>query len=302
MSLQPGSRGTGLIRQPLDPRDYKLSDVLRRSGAAQPPPTSYSLRAFAPPIWDQYDTNRCQVFAWLRALAIQRSRQKLEYLDPCFDWTYRFARIYDDRVAGGPGSLHGDSGATNRQAGMSLVRDGYCKATHRRKDGLYDGWPNGKQTMDLDPEQWWQQNQYQTHKLVLGLYECDFDPQLSTHHHKAITTRVVDDNVLAMETSISSGFAVVLGIPARESLYGTPYTGIMSIPTDSEHLYGYHSICAIGYDRNMQSNGYTGFFHIDNSWGPAFGQGGSGWMPYAWWSQATQDNMPFDLWAVHWAQ
>lgn len=300
--LAPGSRGTGLKKQPADPRDLKLSAVIRQLGTAAVP-TSFDLTRHVHNVPDQGSTGRCQTFAQISGLSIQRDIQGLPYIDPCYDWTYRFARLLDSVVAGEGAILHGDSGATNRSAAMSLLRDGLCQVTHHRKDGLYDGWPNAKETMDLDPLAWWQQQKYQNPPhLIDGLWRCDFDPQIGAHHHQDVTSRVVDNNVPAVRGSIASGHAVVLGIPAKASLYTVPPTGLMSIPQESEQSYGYHSIVLVGYDDNMISGGYTGYFHILNSWGPGFGQGGYGWMPYDWFTKAAPQDRPFDLWTHHWAK
>ena len=77
-----------------------------------------------------------------------------------------------------------------------------------------------------------------------------------------------------------------------------PMPGTTDDPEDS--IRGGHAIAVIGYDDNMRANGLTGYFEIRNSWGPEWGDGGYGWIPYSYFTRVTA-NFGQPYWMESWS-
>jgi C1A family cysteine protease len=56
--------------------------------------------------------------------------------------------------------------------------------------------------------------------------------------------------------------------------------GEFLFPGPTDKALGGHAVVAMGYDDNRQIGNHKGALKIRNSWGPAWGQGGYGWLPY----------------------
>jgi C1A family cysteine protease len=91
----------------------------------------------------------------------------------------------------------------------------------------------------------------------------------------------------------------MFGFTVYSSYSQADKTGEIPFPTKGEKIVGGHAIVAVGYDDNKKvtnRNGgdeTTGALLFRNSWGPDWGDGGYGWLPYKyvleglaedWWS------------------
>lgn len=103
---------------------------------------------------------------------------------------------------------------------------------------------------------------------------------------------------------INSGFASMFGFTVYSSISQASSTGKIPYPTMGEKVIGGHAIMAVGYDDNIviqntiNNTQTTGAFIIRNSWGTTWGDGGYGYLPYAyvlnglavdWWTLIKQE-------------
>lgn len=81
----------------------------------------------------------------------------------------------------------------------------------------------------------------------------------------------IDLDTIAWE--IACGHPVVVGLritEAWQSLEGD------TLPEPEGPSIGGHALCLVGFDRPMRA------WRVRNSWGPAWGDGGYAWLPWAW--------------------
>jgi C1A family cysteine protease len=94
---------------------------------------------------------------------------------------------------------------------------------------------------------------------------------------------------------LAAGFPVAFGF----SVYGSiPRGPDFPFPKGSDRLLGGHAVLAVGYDDNRPAKGPKGTANgaliIRNSWGPAWGEGGYGYLPY----QYVLDRLATDFWTI----
>jgi hypothetical protein len=101
--------------------------------------------------------------------------------------------------------------------------------------------------------------------------------------------RMNNANIDELKSCLSAGFPFVFGFAVYDSFYDADSNGgIVSLPGD-EVLKGGHAVMAVGYDDA------TARFTIQNSWGPAVGDGGYYYMPYQY---LTSNQLSDDFWTV----
>lgn len=67
---------------------------------------------------------------------------------------------------------------------------------------------------------------------------------------------------------------VTIGIPCFREIFYVGSDGIIPYPANPSEIYGGHAVCTVGY------NDATGFVKFKNSWSPAWGKNGYGFLPY----------------------
>lgn len=95
----------------------------------------------------------------------------------------------------------------------------------------------------------------------------------------------------AIKSSIGvDGYPVVGGFSVPESIYSaaTSKTGIVSYPAPDEAMVGGHAVIFVGYDDAKQ------LLTFQNSWGGSWGDGGYGYLPYAYVTNGLAD----DFWTL----
>jgi C1A family cysteine protease len=90
-----------------------------------------------------------------------------------------------------------------------------------------------------------------------------------------------------LRRALADGFPVAFGFPVYSSMTSSPE---VPIPGDADRLLGGHAVLAVGYDD--KHNG--GAVLIRNSWGPDWGTGGYGWLPYRY----VTDDLAVDFWTI----
>lgn len=101
----------------------------------------------------------------------------------------------------------------------------------------------------------------------------------------------VPQNIDSMRTCIANGNPILYGFTVYESFESdaTTATGIVTIPTRMEQVLGGHDVLLVGYDDATQ------MFKFQNHYGPDWGAGGYGFMPYAY---ALNPKLASDFWTV----
>lgn len=70
--------------------------------------------------------------------------------------------------------------------------------------------------------------------------------------------------------------------------------GEIAYPGPGDSVQGGHAVVAIGYDDNRKIGGKKGAIKIRNSWGTGWGEGGYGWLPYAY----VENGLADDFWSL----
>jgi C1A family cysteine protease len=91
---------------------------------------------------------------------------------------------------------------------------------------------------------------------------------------------------------VAAGFPVAFGFPVYSSLTDAPDIPYPDPRTD-RHLGG-HAVVAVGYDDARAIAGNKGALLLRNSWGTGWGDGGYGWLPYAY----VEDQLAEDFWSI----
>lgn len=91
----------------------------------------------------------------------------------------------------------------------------------------------------------------------------------------------------AVKRSIADGFPVVAGfqVPANMFDEGVTKTGVVPFPLADEGFIGGHAVMLMGYDDTQKRVVFA------NSWGSGWGNGGYGFLPYAYFEAGLVDDM-----------
>jgi C1A family cysteine protease len=106
-----------------------------------------------------------------------------------------------------------------------------------------------------------------------------------------------DDTLAAVKMTIADGFPIVFGFPVYRSIESMGADHIIPLPGASQdRLVGGHAVLAVGYDDGIQcpNQDGTGALIIRNSWGPAWGDMGYGYLPYDY----VRKEMALDFWTI----
>jgi hypothetical protein len=109
--------------------------------------------------------------------------------------------------------------------------------------------------------------------------------------NQALAYEAVEQTADAIEAALAAGCPVVLGFTVYGSFESdaVAQSGVVPMPGPNEPPIGGHAVCLVGYDHAAQ------LFLMRNSWGPEWGQGGYGQIPYAY---VLDPNQASDLWAL----
>ena len=202
--------------------------------------------ALFPPIWDQGDTNSCTGHGATRAIAYQRAKQGLPYLELSRLFPYWNGRMIDKA---GPA----DEGATIGAVIQAAQQFGDC---------AYSDLPT-------DPK--------------LAIIPPSAQAFADAVQHKALSaTRIwgADSSGLEYHSKHAidvGGIPPVFGITVYESFQSDRVgnTGIVPMPGPKEESVGGHCIVAVAYDDPSQ------MFTCANSWSDSWGLKGYFKIPYA---------------------
>jgi len=282
--------GTGWLPPMLDPRDYladhpkikpmtdKLAARLKalRPKSAKAVPTATDLRRWCSPIENQGGLGSCSAHAAVGIVEYYERRVSGKHLDGSRLFVYKATR----NLLG----VTGDTGAWLRNAMAALV---LCGVPNERY------WPYTDHDPDFDREP------PQFVYAVADNYEA-----LKYFAHDPLNKNVPRQAVVdAVKKYLAAGIPSMFGFWGYASFDSGDTPGHIPLPADRELAgdpeWG-HAIVAVGYDdglkiANTLSNvTTTGALLIRNSWGPTWGQGSYGWMPY----EYVLKGVALDFWSL----
>jgi C1A family cysteine protease len=225
------------------------------SSALRQPAVSVDLRSQFPPVYDQGELGSCTANAV--AGLMQFDEEKEHAISATMP--SRLFIYYQERVL--EGTVGVDSGAQLRDGIKVVVKWGVCPET---------GWPYNIAEFALQPP-----------------------PQAYTDaaKEKALVYLRMSQRLSQMRGCLAAGFPYVFGLSVYESFesQAVANTGIVPLPAPGETQVGGHAMCVAGYDDAQQ------WFIVRNSWGDQWGDGGYGYMPYAY---LLDPDLAGDFWTV----
>lgn len=250
------------------PEEPAVSSVLKESKplktAKNQLPGAADLRRHCPPIEDQGNIGSCTANAGVGLLEYYQRRAFGKHLDASRLFLYKATR----NLLG----WTGDQGAYLRTTMKALTLFGVPPEQY---------WTYRTERFDDEPPAFCYAfgQQYQ----AIQFYR--FDPPGTIPGDVLRTVK----EYLAAELPCMFGFSVYSSIPGiGES------TGDIPFPAAGDRLEGGHAVVAVGYDDARRIGGNRGALLIRNSWGTGWGEGGYGWLPYAY----VERGLAVDFWSL----
>ncbi|MER0215294.1 MAG: cysteine protease [Nitrosomonas sp.] len=266
-------RGLGWHRDLPDMRDHTQSTsavakVLAKSSAlkkaAKTLPVSVDLRKYCSPIEDQGQLGSCTAHAGVGMVEYFERRAFGKHVDASRLFLYKVTR----QLLG----FTGDDGAYLRDTMKALVLFGVPPEKY---------WPYDVAKFNDDPSNFC--FSYAQNYQAINYYRLDPPNTLTATVLKNVKTS------LAGQLPAMFGFSVYSSMPRSGDGKGEiPY------PTGGDTLDGGHAVLAVGYDDQKKIGSTKGALLIRNSWGTDWGDGGYGWLPYAY----IEDGLADDFWSL----
>lgn len=272
-------QATGWIPDPADDRDLttdsrKIERLAPSLKAEAVEPPRIDLREYFPPVGRQGTINSCTAFTAAALLAYFERRTFDRVYQPSPLFLYKVERML----------LHqtGDRGAFLRIAMKALRAFGAPPESE---------WPYDVRYYEVEPPAF-------VYALAANYKTTAYyrlDPPGTTREALLAAIR----SSLAREVPVMFGFALY---PSSEQSYTNG--GALPFPEPVERPVGLHALVAAGYDdgkvivNRFGGTTTTGALRVRNSWGPEWGDGGYGWLPYDyvlrgyasdWWSLIRAD-------------
>jgi C1A family cysteine protease len=252
-----------------DIRDYtpetkKIEQLFHKSKALNPPKAgikkSVDLSPWCSPIEDQGSLGSCTANAGVGIIEYYERRAFGQHLDASRLFLYKVTRRL----------LHwtGDTGAWLRTTMKAMVLFGIPPEEY---------YPYDITKFDDEPSAFsyaFAQN-YQT----INYYRLD--------RTNVSSTQLLD----RVKNFLAAGYPSMFGFTVYN--FGND-KGEFEFPGPGDAVQGGHAVVAVGYDDNRKIGKEKGALKIRNSWGLSWGEGGYGWLPYAYVEAGLAD----DFWSL----
>jgi C1A family cysteine protease len=219
-------------------------------------PARVDLRAWCPPVEDQGRIGSCTANAGVALVEYFERRASGKHVDASRLFLYKATRNLL--------RLKGDTGAYLRTTMGALVLFGVPPEQY---------WPYDEEAFDKEPPAFCYA--YAANYGAISYFALD-PPGTKA---EALIGRV--------KAYLAAGVPSMFGFTVYSSIDQAGADGAIPLPGPQEKVAGGHTIVAVGYDdakkiRNSErgSRQTVGAFLVRNSWGPAWGDGGYGWLPY----------------------
>jgi C1A family cysteine protease len=236
-------------------------------------PSTVDLREWCSPVEDQGDLGSCTANAGVGMVEYFQRRAFGEHLDGSRLFVYKATR----QLMG----WTGDTGAYLRTTMGALALFGVPPESY---------WPYEIADFEDEPP-----------AFVYGLA----DNYEALQYYRLDAASDTPAEVLGnIKTQLAAGFPSMFGFTVYSSIRDADGAGNIPRPAPTESVLGGHAIVAVGYDDGHEITNAndgrttTGAFRIRNSWGTGWGDGGYGWIPYAyvleglaedWWTMITAE-------------
>ncbi|HMW24384.1 MAG TPA: C1 family peptidase [Burkholderiaceae bacterium] len=237
--------------------------------------TAIDLRGFCSPIENQGVIGSCTAHAGVGMVEYYQRRAFGKHVDGSRLFLYKVTR----NLLG----WSGDTGAYLRSTMEALAMLGVPPEQY---------WPYDVSKYDVEPS------------AFLYALADNFEATSYYRLDPSGTTKAALLN--AIKTNLAAGLPSMFGFTVYSSYTqaSAANQGAIPYPASGEKVVGGHAVMAVGYDdakviKNTASTASTtGALLIRNSWGTGWGNGGYGWLPYAyvqnglatdWWTLISQD-------------
>ena len=253
-----------------------MRPFIDRAGVADarvPLPSSVDLTPFFPRVIDQGPLQSCTA-ATGAALVSYFQRQ-------AHGRTFEGSVLFLYKVTRNLLAVQGDAGGFLRASMQALRLFGITPE---------ERWPYIAANVDLEPQTF--------HYVFASNYKA------KTYYRLDAGGTARDALLTRVRTNLAAQLPSMFGLFMFPSLAFAMTTGDVPLPARGERPDLSHALVAVGYDdereiRNpIDGNVSRGALRVRNSWGPHWGDGGYGWLPYAyvlsgltsdWWSLAEAD-------------
>ncbi len=218
-------------------------------------PTAVDLRDHCPPVYDQGELGSCTANAIAGALEFDEL-----HFGARTSWVpSRLFIYYNERAV--EGTVKSDSGAQIRDGIKVVVRDGVCSEAE---------WP-------------YEVTKYAT-KPTAACYRDAAKERVKSYMS-------LTQSLLQLKACLAEGFPFVFGFSVFESMESdlVKKDGMIPMPQPNDGLLGGHAVACVGYDDRHH------YFIIRNSWGVEWGDGGYGYLPYAY---MLDSGLTADFWTL----
>ena len=255
-----------------------LSPVLRR--AAEDPPAAVDLRPWCSPVEDQGAIGACTAHAAIALVEYFEIRTQQKHIDASRLFLYKVTRNLLD--------WQGDTGAYLRTAMEALVLFGVPPERYM---------PYVPERFDEEPSAF--------------CYAFGQNFQTASYYRLDPLGTQPEDLLHEIKTSLAAGYPLMFGFTVYDSMGEAESSeGKVPFPSLRDRSVGGHAVAAVGYDdsvviQNSEPGSLPtrGAILIRNSWGPDWGTGGYGWLPYEfvlkglavdWWTIIKQEWVDLD--------
>ena len=262
-----------------DFRDYTtehaaISPLLKKIGLTgshtKSLPESADLRAWCSTIEDQGSLGSCTAQAGASMVEYFAHRSMDRYTD--------VSRLFLYKVTRNLMRQKGDTGAFIRTTMGALVLFGVPPE-------LY--WPYKEKDFDKEPPAF--------------CYAFAQNYQAISYYRLDAAGLKKNEVLQAIKSNLAAGLPSMFGFSVFSSISQAGENGQIPYPMPGEKILGGHAVMAVGYDdkieiANTNPDGPTrkGAFLIRNSWGPAWGLEGYGWLPY----EYLLKGLAIDWWSI----
>jgi len=289
-----GKRGMGWLPDRPDIRDYTpaTSEVLallggrtsgetggpasrgasRRRKTGKASPSAVDLRPWCPAVEDQGGLGSCTAHAGAGAIEYYERR--------AFGRNIEASRLFLYKVTRNLMKMKGDTGGFLRTTMGAMVLFGVPPEEY---------WPYAD-----DPERF-------DREPPAFCYAFAQNYQAIRYYRHDPPGTGADAVLAGVKAGLAAGHPAMFGFTVYGSIEQASATGRIPLPSPRERIEGGHAVLAVGYDDGLKiSNGNpggpatTGALLIRNSWGPEWGEGGYGWLPYEYLAAGLAE----DFWSI----
>jgi len=257
--------GFGWHRDLPDPRDYtphheEAARTLQELKPCGVRPQRLDFREFCGGVWDQGNLGSSAAHACAALLQFFERRASGRIIEP--------SRMFLHKTAGRLLHRGGESGASLRATWKAVAHFGVPSEEH---------WPYQLEKAGQEPDAF----AYSSARRFPSLCYLRLDGRDQTGQ----------TSLGSVKSFLAAGFPCVFGFPVCTSVSAE---ADIPFPTIFDAVRGGQAVMAVGYDDARWIRSDKGALLIRNSWGTEWGDGGYGWLPYAY----ARESLATDFWTL----